>query len=673
MLAQAKTAPDSLAPLFNLHDLYYGSDRGRSYGWQLVQTARRAGRDDIALDAIRNIANSGLSNDSILTLTLEQAKLFPASSDREHTIAFIRVTQNNCKMLYSSDEEKEKQLQQLLQQLNTNPPTDLNERILLLYAVCLRLSDISAGETLAKYLKQLDGLIEQSDPDSHALRNAYYVWASMIFSKVQRPAEAIDVCQKLLKEMDYLDARNKELGRKYRSYDANRYLVYTRILQNYTALQPAALEKYHKLALEMTGRDARCRAAYRDAPTPDLYYYYAKKDYPKVFSILDGNLDKKRYSFNRRVVLKMYIESAKAIGRGDRLLETYPQYIAELETTLDSRQQERFRELQVLYDVNDFKINNLRLQEEKHGAQKVMWRTVTFVCCVLLLVLILSLLVVLRLNRRKALLTRKLERSNAEVARERDNLAAKNVELKEARDEAASANRLKSEFINNMSHEISTPLQAMNEYATILVENTEEDRRQFMRDFAYRLHLNCSMVSTIIEDVLQLSYLSNSSLRIENSIYDSVPICEAAAEACRYSFADGVELKIDAENFLFSIDRHRLLHILNNLLSNAAKFTSHGVISLTCRRDEANNTAVFTVEDTGIGIPYSEREHIFDRFVKLSPKTPGAGIGLTIARMLAERMGGTLVLDTTKTASGARFVLTLPLSEGATTSTPIRK
>lgn len=668
ILAKARTPQDSIAPLFNLHDLYYGSDMGRSYGWQLVTTARRAGRDDIALDAIRNIANSGVSNDSILSLALAQAQRFPDSKDREHTLTFIHITQNNSLMLYSSEEEKEKQLQELLQQLSINPPTALGERIELLYGICLRLSDIATDETLTKYLKQLETLIDQTDTESHALRNAYFVWSSMIYSKVHRHPEAVEACLKLLDEIDILDARNKELGRKYRTYDANRYIIYTRILQNFEGLPPEQLEKYHDLALEIASRDPRSGGAYRDAPAPDLYYYYAKKDYPKVFSILDGHLDNKRYNFNHNDVLKMYIESAKAIGRNDVLLKTYPEYIAELEAILDSRQQERFRELQVLYDVNDIRINNLRLQEEKQGAEKVMWRTVTIVCCVLLLVLILSLIVVIRLNRSKALLARKLERSNADLARERDNLAAKNVELKDARDEAAKANKLKTEFINNMSHEISTPLQAMNEYATILVENSEDDRRQFMRDFAYRLHINCSMVSRIIEDVIQLAHLSNSSLKVEKQILDSAPICEAAADTCRHSLAEGVTLKIQAENFLFSTDRHRLLQILNNLLSNAAKFTQRGTIILGCRKDAEAGTAVFTVEDSGVGIPGAEREHIFERFVKLSPSTPGAGIGLTIARMLAELMGGTLVLDTSKHSSGARFVLTLPLTDGAKSS-----
>ncbi len=660
-LAAACTPADSLAPLYNLYDLSYGRDSGNAVGWVLLETAIRADDETVALDVLRNMANYNMRNDSILSLVLEQAKKFPASNDRTHTITFIRIIQNNSRALYAAPEVREKQLQNFLQQLSLNPPTDLYERIVLLYAVCINLSEFANGDLLTDYLQRLGELIEEADPENHALRNVFNVWAGMIYTKVEKPSLAIDASLKLLGEIDMLDERNAQMGRIYRNYDANRYIVYTRILQNYEALSEADIEKYHRLALEMVARNSRAAKTYHNAPVPSIFYYYSKKDYTRTFNLIDNHLDAINQSFGKRKLLKMYMESARAIGRQDALLNASALYCRELEEDLENRQQERYRELQVLYDVNDMKIRNLRLKEEKQGAQKAMWRTVTIVCALLLLALFIFTLILIRLNRRRALLARKLEKSNNDLAHQRDSLRKANEELKEARDVASRANQIKTDFINNMSHEVRTPLQAMTEYAAIIADNAEDTHRQYMRDFADRLLLNCQMVNTIVDDVLQLAELNNSSLSIiKQNLFSSKPICDTAADAVRRRLQPGVELRVEADDFIFRTDRHRLLQILNNLLTNAVKFTSRGTITLACTKNETARTVEFSVTDTGIGISPSDSEIIFERFHKLDSSAPGAGIGLTIARMIARLMGGDLILDKAYAGHGARFLLTLP-------------
>ena len=109
---------------------------------------------------------------------------------------------------------------------------------------------------------------------------------------------------------------------------------------------------------------------------------------------------------------------------------------------------------------------------------------------------------------------------------------------------------------------------------------------------------------------------------------------------------------------LFS-DPTRVQQILNNLLVNATKFTNHGSIVLSYRLSDDGDNVVFSVTDTGIGINPENKEKIFERFVKLDPNVQGAGLGLTLARMMARMLGGDLVLDTTY-LDGASFILTLP-------------
>lgn len=660
-LSKVSTSADSIPLLYNLFDLSQ-STGPTAYAFQLAETATRAGKPEVALDALRNAANYNMKNDSILEVALEMAEAFPESDDRSHTLTFIRILRNSAIQRYATPEIKASRLQELLRDVNINPPKDLYDRIVLLHALCVNLSEVAEGELLATYLKRLGQLIEELPSEDHALKNAYYVWASMIYTKVGQHELAIDASNKLLDEIDLLDKRNRQIGRDYRSYDANRYIVYTRLLENYEALTPEEVEKYYRLALQMTHTAPRAAATYAKAPLPAIYQSFYQKNYRQAFELIDACKDNPYLNPRKLQIMKMYIGAATAIGNRDALLAAYPIYNRLLEEELDSRQKERYRELQVLYDVNEIKTENLRLQKEEQDSRKKMWRTVTLVCFGLLIALIGFIVSLLHINRRKEMLAKRLKISNKSLKKESRSLREARDELETARDAARRADSLKTDFINNMSHEVKVPLQAMLEYSQMIVENVDDDRKKYLATFAERLQINCELVNTIVNDVLQLAELHNSSLKILEKLYDIKPICETAVDAIRRRVLPGVAVTVDpaTENFLLRTDRHRLLQILANLLSNAAKFTQQGSITLSCRKSADGSEAVFTVTDTGTGIHPRHKETIFERFTKLDNSIPGAGIGLTISRMLATLLGGTLILDTAYT-SGARFILTLPL------------
>ena len=128
----------------------------------------------------------------------------------------------------------------------------------------------------------------------------------------------------------------------------------------------------------------------------------------------------------------------------------------------------------------------------------------------------------------------------------------------------------------------------------------------------------------------------------------------------RHRVTPGVTLSLDHDvpNADFFTDPIRLQQILNNLLTNAAKFTATGSIVLSYTTGRDGKEMIFTVTDTGIGINPENKEKIFDRFVKLDRDSQGAGLGLTISRLLARHLGGDLWLDTSYKA-GARFCLSL--------------
>lgn len=149
---------------------------------------------------------------------------------------------------------------------------------------------------------------------------------------------------------------------------------------------------------------------------------------------------------------------------------------------------------------------------------------------------------------------------------------------------------------------------------------------------------------------------------------DNVMVAQVADEAARQAGVDKVqyikfEQTIDsaAAATMLSTNLKKAVRALTHLLDNALKFTTEGSVTLSVNVDMDKMQAIYSVEDTGTGIEASEADHIFEPYVKLNQFFDGQGVGLTVARNIARRLGGDVVLDTTKETPGARFVLSLPI------------
>ncbi len=150
--------------------------------------------------------------------------------------------------------------------------------------------------------------------------------------------------------------------------------------------------------------------------------------------------------------------------------------------------------------------------------------------------------------------------------------------------------------------------------------------------------------------------------RADNIVAEQVAkkaVAESAIDKCQY-FTFEVKVSPQAASMLQTNEK-QAAHALALVLDNAKKFTTDGTVTLNVDADLQESKITYTVEDTGMGVPANEAEHIFEPFVKLNSYFDGQGLGLTFARSIARRLGGDLVLDTTNTGKGARFVLTLPM------------
>ena len=242
----------------------------------------------------------------------------------------------------------------------------------------------------------------------------------------------------------------------------------------------------------------------------------------------------------------------------------------------------------------------------------------------------------------------------------KDELEVSEAALREAKDRAEESNRLKSAFLANMSHEIRTPLNAIVGFSDVLSagDTAIDDQRGYFEI----IKANSDLLLRLINDILDVSRLEADRVTLTLEKCDVVQVCTqvtASVTQARRS-SNRIVFESAADSLEIRTDIQRLQQVVINLLSNADKFTENGTITLKLEPDMRNRTALFSVSDTGCGIPPEKRKRVFERFEKLNEYAQGTGLGLSICKLIVEKWGGRIWIDSQYTR-GARFVFTHPL------------
>ena len=242
----------------------------------------------------------------------------------------------------------------------------------------------------------------------------------------------------------------------------------------------------------------------------------------------------------------------------------------------------------------------------------------------------------------------------------KDELQESESALRDAKDRAEESSRLKSAFLANMSHEIRTPLNAIVGFSDVLASGgSSEDEQQGYVDI---IKTNSDLLLRLINDILDVSRLEADRVTFTFEECDVVPLCQrvlASVSQARKSENEFI-FECDRESMDMRTDTQRLQQVIINLLSNADKFNRNGKITLGLKVDEKQREVLFSVSDTGTGIPLEKQKLVFERFEKLNEYVQGTGLGLSICKLTVEKWGGEIWVDPGYT-DGARFVFTHPL------------
>ena len=501
------------------------------------------------------------------------------------------------------------------------------------------LANVYAAKGLMKksqefMLKEID-IFENTDVVRYNI-SCQYSDAAKIYIDLGEEEKAPELLKKAL----------KAVKSPYHEVTANLVYVSLYLAQGDTVAARQALEK--------------CRQMYADEPSLKRHIHYlydVEIDYDwkvgnfqKALNVLDERETELKRKNNLATLMQLRKTKADILwdmNRKEEAAGLYRDFLLEQKKEKERNEKVATGEFATMLNLQQLTAEKGRLEKISQEKQLQNTRIILFSVIGILCVVIVFLWQQRKLNA-------KLEKSRDKLDEKNRILIEAKEELRKAKEVAEQSNWLKTMFIQNMSHEIRTPLNSIVGFSGVLVDMLDD--KEDIGQYVALIESNSKLLLKLVGDILDISIL-DSEVEIKHNAVDVNACCQASIDAAGTLFSPDTKLvfKPACDELIINSNYNYIVQVLDNLLSNASKFTHEGSVTLAYEVKKETNQLIFTVTDTGIGIPIDEQEHVFERFVKLDNFSQGAGLGLSICRIVAERLGGFLIIDREYT-QGTRFI-----------------
>ena len=501
------------------------------------------------------------------------------------------------------------------------------------------LANVYAAKGLMKksqefMLKEID-IFENTDVVRYNI-SCQYSDAAKIYIDLGEEEKAPELLKKAL----------KAVKSPYHEVTANLVYVSLYLAQGDTVAARQALEK--------------CRQMYADEPSLKRHIHYlydVEIDYDwkvgnfqKALNVLDERETELKRKNNLATLMQLRKTKADILwdmNRKEEAAGLYRDFLLEQKKEKERNEEVATGEFATMLNLQQLTAEKGRLEKISQEKQLQNTRIILFSVIGILCVVIVFLWQQRKLNA-------KLEKSRDKLDEKNRILIEAKEELRKAKEVAEQSNWLKTMFIQNMSHEIRTPLNSIVGFSGVLVDMLDD--KEDIGQYVALIESNSKLLLKLVGDILDISIL-DSEVEIKHNAVDVNACCQASIDAAGTLFSPDTKLvfKPACDELVINSNYNYIVQVLDNLLSNASKFTHEGSVTLAYEVKKETNQLIFTVTDTGIGIPIDEQEHVFERFVKLDNFSQGAGLGLSICRIVAERLGGFLIIDREYT-QGTRFI-----------------
>lgn len=608
---------------------------------ELYATATRAGDNSTRLDVIRLMTVMLKKDEDYRTLEEEVMKV-PESPEQIETLLFLKMRRLVYAARYTNEKQRQEKLVKLLAHIDDEIPQNnkganglpaRHEKMFRLFTVVEYLRNDAPGDLLKKYLDELIEMAQSEEFDLYALENLLYTEAANIYSDADDEKKAVEADRRMLKIIDRLEESYKKAGRTHRNFDVNRYTCYRRMIRNYEGLTPGEIKDIHAKCLQLAETNSDVHNDMENTPRFYAYYYMATGDYKAAIPHLRNIIRRTDEApLVRKQALEHIITAADKTGDTTTKLEALTEYNAVLEEITRLKSEERYKELQIRYDVQNLKSQNTELElKDRENRERSQRRLMSFV-----LVAFVIMAVVLIFGLRSWM---KFQKNAGNLGNLVDRLHNERHRLRRT---------LYSEYQDD---------PGPGELALIENDNTWSKR---LKGIVNSSNISLVLTESIINDLMYIASMGRDKVEkyIEPTSIDSL-LRKIESEAMNLTSGEGnFDVEYPEDDYEVTVDSECMQALMSHVMEVASRFTPTRQVALAARRHK-DGFLDFLITIDRVEEASPEDPQILHDFIDAEKILAHADSGIMMCRLVALLLSSRHFVDRSY-QGGTRFVFRFP-------------